>query len=105
MTNERILLKYLIVLIYFNKNSYLVNNINISHKNLENIIKNIKNGKVKKHINKYSDANKLKILVIEAQKEKIKKYLNKVNIEFSKVAKTTGEITECCNIQYEGRDY
>lgn len=50
-------------------------------------------------------ANKLKILVIEAQKEKIKKYLNKVNIEFSKVAKTTGEITECCNIQYEGRDY
>lgn len=50
-------------------------------------------------------ANKLKILVIEAQKEKIKQYLNKVNIEFSKVAKTTGEITECCNIQYEGRDY
>lgn len=50
-------------------------------------------------------ANKLKILVIEAQKEKIKKYLNKVDIEFSKVSKTTGEITECCNIQYEGRDY
>lgn len=50
-------------------------------------------------------ANKLKILVIEAQKERIKKYLNKVNIEFSKVAKTTGEITECCNIQYEGRDF
>ena len=50
-------------------------------------------------------ANKLKILVIEAQKEKIKKYLNKVNIEFSKVTKTTGEITECCNIQYEGRDF
>jgi len=50
-------------------------------------------------------ANKLKILVIEAQKERIKKYLNKVNIEFSKIAKTTGEITECCNIQYEGRDF
>lgn len=50
-------------------------------------------------------ANKLKILVIEQQKEKIKKYLHKVNIEFSKVVKTTGEITECCNIQYEGRDY
>ena len=50
-------------------------------------------------------ANKLKILVIEAQKEKIKQYLNKVNIEFSKVVKTTGEITECCNIQYEGRDF
>lgn len=50
-------------------------------------------------------ANKLKILVIETQKEKIRKYLNKVDIEFSKVSKTTGEITECCNIQYEGRDY
>lgn len=50
-------------------------------------------------------ANRLKILVIEAQKEKIKKYLNKVDIEFSKVAKTTGEIMECCNIQYEGRDF
>lgn len=43
--------------------------------------------------------------MIETQKEKIKKYLNKVDIEFSKVSKTTGEITECCNIQYEGRDY
>ena len=50
-------------------------------------------------------ANKLKILVIESQKEKIKKYLTKVDIEFSKVAKTTGEVTECCNIKYEGRDF
>lgn len=49
--------------------------------------------------------NKLRILTIEAQKEKIEKHLNKVNIEFSKIVKTTGEITECCNIQYEGRDY
>lgn len=50
-------------------------------------------------------ANKLKILVIQEQKEKIKRYLNKVDIEFSKVVKTTGELTECCNIQYEGRDF
>ena len=50
-------------------------------------------------------ANKMKILSIEKQKEMIKKYLTKVNIEFSKINKTTGEITECCNIQYEGRDY
>ena len=49
--------------------------------------------------------NKLRVLTIEAQKEKIEKHLNKVNIEFSKIVKTTGEITECCNIQYEGRDY
>ena len=44
-------------------------------------------------------------MVIEAQKQKIRKYLKTVDIEFSKVSKTTGEITECCNIQYEGRDY
>lgn len=50
-------------------------------------------------------ANRMKILTIEAQKDKIKQYLSKVNIEFSKVSKTTGEITECCNIQYEGRDF
>ena len=64
------------------------------------ILKELELNKMQKKI-----ANKLKILVIETQKEKIKKHLNKVNIEFSKVAKTTGEITECCNIQYEGRDY
>lgn len=49
--------------------------------------------------------DKLRILTIETQKEKIEKYLNKVNIEFSKLVKTTGEIVECCNIQYDGRDY
>lgn len=50
-------------------------------------------------------ADKLKILIIETQKEKIRKYLNKVDIEFSKFVKTTGEVAECCNIQYEGRDF
>lgn len=64
------------------------------------ILEQLELNKMKKKI-----ANKLKILVIEQQKEKIKKYLNKVDIEFSKIVKTTGEITECCNIQYEGRDY
>jgi len=49
-------------------------------------------------------ANRLKILVIEAQKEKIRKHLNKVDIEFSRVTRT-GEIIECCNIKYEGREY
>jgi len=50
-------------------------------------------------------ADKLKILIIETQKEKIRKHLNKVDIEFSKFVKTTGEVAECCNIQYEGRDF
>ena len=49
--------------------------------------------------------DKLKILIIETQKEKIRKHLNKVDIEFSKFVKTTGEVAECCNIQYEGRDF
>jgi len=49
-------------------------------------------------------ANRLKILVIETQKEKIRKHLNKVDIEFSRVTRT-GEIIECCNIKYEGREY
>ena len=50
-------------------------------------------------------ANKLKVLVIEKQSEKIKRYLNKVDIQFSKINKSTGEIVECCEIKYEGRDY
>ena len=49
--------------------------------------------------------DKLRVLTIEAQKEKVERYLNKVNIEFSKLVKTTGAIVECCNIQYDGRDY
>ena len=74
--------------------------LNICEKAQEEILQELELNKEQRKI-----ANKLKILVIEKQKEKIKKYLNKVNIEFSKVVKTTGEITECCNIQYEGRDY
>ena len=63
------------------------------------IEQNLKNSQEQKKV-----ANKLKILVIEKQKEMISKYLDKVDIQFSKINKT-GEITECCNIQYEGRDY
>lgn len=74
--------------------------LNICEKAQEEILQELELNKEQRKI-----ANKLKILVIEKQKEKIKKYLNKVNIEFSKVVKTTGEITKCCNIQYEGRDY
>lgn len=50
-------------------------------------------------------ANKLKILIIEKQQEQINKYLNKVNIQFSKVNKTNDKVVECCEIQYEGREY
>ena len=47
----------------------------------------------------------MKILVVEKQKEIINQYLDKVEIQFSKIYKTSGELTECCEIQYEGRDY
>lgn len=65
----------------------------------ENLKKEIKEAQEKKKI-----ANKLKVLVIEKQKEIISKYLKNVDIQFSKINKT-GEIVECCNIQYEGRDF
>ena len=116
LQNERDTIKCRIDLLLKEKNDILFNNQEVQIKSqrvketksallsCENaqkeILKELELNKMQKKI-----ANKLKILVIEAQKEKIKKYLNKVNIEFSKVAKTTGEITECCNIQYEGRDY
>lgn len=76
------------------------NNLELCKKVQEEILSKLELSKIQKKI-----ANKLKILEIEAQKEKIKRYLNKVDIEFSKMNKTTGEIVECCNIQYEGRDY
>ena len=116
LQNERDTIKSRIDMLLKEKNNILFNNQEVQIKSqrvkeaksalrsCENaqkeILKELELNKMQKKI-----ANKLKILVIEAQKEKIKKYLNKVNIEFSKVAKTTGEITECCNIQYEGRDY
>lgn len=74
--------------------------LNVYQKALEEIKKSLELNTKQRTI-----ANKLKILVIEAQKEKISKYLNKVDIEFSKINKTTGEITECFKITYEGREY
>ena len=62
----------------------------------EEITKELEKAKKQKKI-----ANRLKILIIEKQSEIIKQYLDKVSIQFSKVNKSTGEITECCNIQYE----
>ena len=116
LQSERDAIKCRIDLLLKEKNDILLNNQEVQIKSqrvkeaksallsCENaqkeILKELELNKMQKKI-----ANKLKILVIESQKEKIKKHLNKVNIEFSKVAKTTGEITECCNIQYEGRDY
>ena len=60
MTNERILLKYLIVLIYFNKNSYL-DGLHYEGYKYREFIKKIKNGTVEKNINRYSD-KKIKII-------------------------------------------
>lgn len=76
------------------------NNIEILKKVQKEILDALETSKIQKKI-----ANKLKILVIERQQETINKYLNKVNIQFSRVNKTNDKIIECCDIQYEGRDY
>lgn len=76
------------------KNMNLVQNIQVEIK------VNLSKAKKQKDI-----AHKLKILLIEKQKESINKYLDKVCINFSKVAKTTGEIKECCEIFYDGTEY
>lgn len=76
------------------------NKIEIIEKAQAEIQNNLETAKMQKKI-----ADKLKILVIEAQKEEIGKHLNKVNIQFSKINKTDERVTECCNIQYENRDY
>ena len=50
-------------------------------------------------------ANKLRRLVIEEQKEKINQYLDKVDLQFCRENKSNDNITECCDIHYEGREY
>lgn len=64
---------------------------------------------IKEQLNKAKErkkiANKLKILIVEKQSEIIEKYLDKVRIQFNKINKSKDEVTECCDIQYEGRDY
>ena len=67
MTNERILLKYLIVLIYFNKNSYLaylfdqnsLDPFDFPSFNFEQISEYLKNEKIKDTINSILILNKL----------------------------------------------
>ena len=116
LQNERDLLKEQIDTLLNKKNEITLHNheVNVKAKSIKSAKETLNSYKeIQKEIErdlklnkKQKDiANKLKILLIEAQKEKIKKYLTNVDIEFSKVAKTTGEVTECCNIQYEGRDF
>lgn len=60
---------------------------------------------IKKNTLQKKVANKLKVLIIEKQQDIINQYLDKVNIVFSKINKSNDKVTECCDIQYEGRDY
>lgn len=50
-------------------------------------------------------ANRLNILMIQEQMKKVDRYLNHVSVEFSKVDETTGEIIDCYQVKYDGRDY
>ena len=68
------------------------------------IAEELKNSIAKNKIQKQI-AIKLKRLSIEKQQELVNKYLNKVSIVFSKINKSNNNITECCDIHYEGREY
>ena len=76
------------------------NNIELLEKTQQEILDSIEKNKKQKEI-----ANKLKRLVIEKQKEIIDNFLNKVDIQFSKINKSNDKISECCEIYYEGREY
>lgn len=71
---------------------------------LENVKQEITNDLSKAKSQK-EIANKLKRLVIEKQRQQIKKFLDKVDIQFCRENKTNDKITECCDIFYEGREY
>ena len=43
--------------------------------------------------------------MIDEQMKKVRQYLDKVTIEFSKVDEETGEILDIYNIKYNGREY
>lgn len=76
------------------------NNIELLEKTQQEILYSIEKNKKQKDV-----ANKLKRLVIEKQKEIIDKFLNKVDIQFSKINKSNDKVSECCDIYYEGREY
>lgn len=50
-------------------------------------------------------AIRLNLLMIDEQMKKVRQYLDKVTIEFSKVDQETGEILDIYNIKYNGREY
>lgn len=50
-------------------------------------------------------ATRLNLLIIDSQVNKVREYLDKVTIEFSKVDEETGEIKDVYNVKYDGRDY
>ena len=66
------------------------NNIELLEKTQQEILDSIEKNKKQKEI-----ANKLKRLVIEKQKEIIDNFLNKVDIQFSKINKSNDKISEC----------
>lgn len=62
---------------------------------------------IEKYNKQLKVVNKLNLLIIQEQMKKVKKHLNKVTIEFTKVDKETGEILDenVYEVKYEGRDY
>lgn len=75
-------------------------NIKLLENAKQEIADELNRAKIQKEI-----ANKLKRLVIEEQRQKINKFLDKVDIQFCRENKTNDKITECCDIFYEGREF
>lgn len=60
---------------------------------------------IEKYEKQIKIAGRLNLLIIQEQMKKVSDYLDKVSIEFSKVAEETGEILDVYEIKYSGREY
>ena len=63
------------------------------------------NCQIEKNNRQLKIAIRLNLLMIDEQMKKVRQYLDKVTIEFSKVDEETGEILDIYNIKYNGREY
>ena len=116
LTNEKKQISNQIEILQKEKNNILLHNAAVMSRQeqvreakkmialIENTQEELKNSIAKNKIQKQI-AIKLKRLSIEKQQELVNKYLNKVSIVFSKINKSNDNITECCDIHYEGREY
>ncbi len=83
------------------------NQIQDAKKQIESIDKRIDDitNTIEKYNKKLKIVTRLNLLIMQEQMKKVKQYLNKVTIEFSRVDETTGEILDVYDVKYDGRSY